>query len=245
MFGFIKNIFQGSKADDKHIQLVDKTAAILHEHWNNNGKMDDGIVSLIVQGEPWPTVVQSFAFVRRTNSIIIASNGLSWPQSSKAKTSGFGFEVFLETNSIAPEYLSHDGNKNGLQYSFAYSVVGSTADVAAQNPNLADMVEQYGAVSIEYPDFQSAEVANQVPSRFVLDNGNLGILIGAPQPDFSTTLAMPCGPIRLLAITLLTAKELAYIQEHGVNGRLAILENLTALPYEQRISLDRPDVTPQ
>lgn len=271
MFDFIKKIFQGTKTDApkskpeisaedniyedeveaKYGILLQETEELLHQHWNSIGKMEDDVLSLIVSpnfdgsGPSWPTSRQAYAVIRRKNSILVASNGLSWPEDYNAQSSGFGFEVFFETSSIDPHYIGDEGDVAQLKKSFAFAVILNIAEMSAENPSLLEMIEKYGAISTELPGVSHNSTANQIPTRFITDDDSLGVLIGAPEPDFNTTIPMPCGPVRLVPVTLLTANELDYIRVEGGKGRTAILEGLAGLPYEQRISLDRPDVTPQ
>jgi hypothetical protein len=83
-------------------------------------------------------------------------------------------------------------------------------------------------------------IKDQLPDSFVTADDAIGILIGAPAPDFATQIDdMPLSPVRIVPIVLLTAAELGEIRAGDEETRNAIADRLAAMPNGHRSDIGR------
>ncbi|MCJ7987299.1 hypothetical protein MUB16_30760 [Priestia sp. OVL9] len=88
---------------------------------------------------------------------------------------------------------------------------------AAAHPNMLELFMKHDILSIEFTDLD-------VPSHFVIENGEIGVLLGVQSPSVSASLSLPYESIKLISMKLLTPNELEYVREQGAQGRRQLAE---------------------
>lgn len=211
-----------------------------HAAWAELGTVDDDVISHFLSptyfgGPAWPTTQQAFLRVRRPASVVLASDGLSDPhddpQMAVPGLSGFGVEVFLETDD--PELRSDE--LGAITESWAFELLYEMAQNAAYSGDLADRIDRFGAVSMELPDLE-------VGPGWQTEDGSVGVLMGTPAPDVRSRIETPTGSVRMVAVTLLRPAELEHVITGRAAGRAEIVRLLVAAGHHHRCDLSRPSV---
>lgn len=179
--------------------------AAMDAYWNTVGTPDSDLISFAINpmfmGAPaWPNTRQAYKIVRTTDSLIIASDGLSdpWPADGGASGDdrfGFGLEVFIEVKGLQALTFKD------IQAHWAFSAVENLARNVANHGGFRQLVDDLGALSIELP-------VDEGPAGWVKPNGNLGGLINVPMGARVNTVATPIKPVKIVPITILTIPEI-------------------------------------
>jgi hypothetical protein len=218
--------------------------------WKAIGSVDPYVMANMVSPSPtggaaWPTTRQAYLIIRRDASVILATDGMSDPfEDPEKKGNGFEMELFLETNDIELADHPTDEDYGKVRGSWAFELLMETGKLVAGNGGIVPMLDKFGVISTEFPGVsQSHAIKDQVPERFVTEDGSVGILIGEPAPDFDAVIAdTPLSKVRAVPIVLLTADELTYIRNGGEAARKEVEAKLQALPSGFRSDLNRPSV---
>lgn len=219
-------------------------------HWAKAGQVEKDVLAPLVNpafmGRPkWPGLRQAFRVVRRGDSLLVATDGLSDPSDDDpAATTGLSLELFIETRDIPAELKGKEGEIARLRESWALRVLSHVADTVVEAGGILPMLEKYDVISMELPGVsQAPDVRDQVPARFVTRDDALGILIGKPDPDFPKDVTGASGPIRLVPIVIVTATELEALRKGGPDERRALAARL-ATTGGHRSDLSRESATP-
>ena len=156
-------------------------------------------------GPAWPALRQAFSVVHRGGNTMVISNGLSDPfHDVEEANTGFGIEVYAETR---------EPIKGPIAESALFKLAYATAQQAAHSGQIADLVRQYGVITMELhaDDCGLHEYQN--------DNGMVGIMIGVEHPDIPKKLAFPGGEVIFATVQVLTPEELRYVVEARAAGR--------------------------
>ncbi|UZE84899.1 suppressor of fused domain protein [Pseudomonas viciae] len=224
--------------------------ACLDRHWNSVGMVERDVLSYLISpsfsgGPYWPSTRQAYRVVRRGATIILATEGLSDPfDDAEGMGNGFEMELFMETADIPEHAYGPVGEVDPFKRSWAFELVEHVAKTVAEAGGITHQLEQHGALSLELPGVsQSHHMGDQLPKHFVTDDDAAGVLLGAPEPDFSTRLDdMPLSPVRLVPVVLITATELEYVRSGGREARDDLVSRLKVAGVGHMSSLQRASV---
>lgn len=239
-----------SEAEKANLALREASQKCLDRHWNSVGVSESDVLGYAISpslmgGPDWPSTRQAYRVVRRANSIILATEGMSDPfDGVEGLGNGFEMELFIETADIPEHARGATGDVYPLTRSWAFELLKHLAREVAHAGGLTHRLEKYGSMSFEIPGFsQSDYMCDQLPARFVTEDDMTGMLLGAPQADFSTQIDdMPLSPVKLVSVMLITAAELEYIRAGGQNARNDLIDRLKAAGIGHVSSLTRASV---
>lgn len=224
--------------------------ARLDAWWATIGRPGPDLIAAFVNpafggGPLWPGLRRAFRVVRRGDTTILATDGLSDPfLGEPPEVNGLGLELFVETADIPPSCLGTEEDVAPLAKSWAFALLAHVGDlVAGEGEGFAETLDRYGVISTEIPGAEEQPALKQLPPGFVTEDGAIGVLIGAPAPDFPAVIRdMPLTAVRIVPVVLLRADELEAIRDGGAEARRAIAERLGAAAGGHRSSLGRPSV---
>ena len=231
----IASVSEVAPSADTAPDAADITYAKRDQHWATVGAVEPDVIAFLInpqfRGEPaWPGTRQAYRVVRRAQSIIIASDGLSDPfYDAAGMGNGFEMELFIETPDIPKEMAGLDGNVAGLGGSWAFIILKHVCAQIAEAGGIKEKLERLDVLSMEFPGVsEEPALMKQLPKEFISDDDCIGILIGAPKPDFPALLSdMPLSPVLLVPIVLLTASELDVVRRDGAAGRTSVVADLS------------------
>lgn len=242
---------QADTAEDTADQAARQASSeCLDRHWRSVGSVEQDVLGHVISpsflgGPDWPSTRQAYRIVRRGDSVIIATDGLSDPFDGAPELgNGFEMELFLETGDLAEGTRGDVGDVTPLMRSWAFDVMRTVAGTVADAGGITHQLENYGVLSVELPGASEApHLIDQIPRRFVTEDDCVGVLVGGPAPDFATRLEdMPLSPVTLVPVVLITAAELEHVRMGGRKAREALVQQLTAAGHGHRSRLDRPDL---
>jgi hypothetical protein len=225
----------------------DATARRRDAFWGSTGTVEKDVITHLISpsllgGPSWPTTRQAYRVIRRNGGLIIATDGLSDPfDGVEGGGNGFEMELFIETAGIAPEHAKRPGDITGIKDSWAFELIKHVADTVAGAGGIRPQLERYKVLSMELPGFsQSFALSKQLPPGFATVDDAVGILIGAPAPDFPNLIAdMPLSPVAIVPLVLVRADELVMLRAGGAEARVRLADKLAASPTGHRIDLQR------
>ncbi|QJI29489.1 Suppressor of fused protein (SUFU) [Pseudomonas sp. ADAK18] len=226
------------------------SAACLDRHWTSVGTVEADVLAYLISpsfsgGPHWPSTRQAYRVIRRGDSIILATEGLSDPfDDAEGLGNGFEMELFLETSDIPEHARGPLGEVDPFKRSWAFELIEHVAKTVAGAGGITQQLEQHGALSLELPGFSlSHHMSDQLPKHFVTDNDAVGVLLGAPEPDLPTRLDdMPLSPVSLVPVVLITASELEYVRSGGRQAREDLVSRLKDAGVGHMSSLHRDSV---
>lgn len=243
---FLKTLFGKSTAavspsaqtaplnDDAGSEAAAETYAKRDHHWATIGRVEPDVIAFMInpqfRGEPaWPGTRQAYRVIRRPHSVILASDGLSDPfDDGDGTRNGYEMELFIETADVPNGMSGLDGNVAALGGSWAFIILKHVCAQIAEAGGVMDRLERLQALSMELPGVsEEPALLQQLPKEFISDDDCVGILIGAPKPDFPALIPnMPLSPVLLVPIVLLTAAELDVVRGAGAAGRNTVVAKL-------------------
>lgn len=239
-----------TEAEAANLAVREAGEACLDRHWNSVGTVERDVLSYLISpsfsgGPYWPSTRQAYRVVRRGDTIILATEGLSDPfDDTEGMGNGFEMELFVETADIPEHVRGAVGEVDPFKRSWAFELLEHVAKTVADAGGITHQLDQYGALSLELPGLsQSHHMSDQLPKLFVTDDDSTGVLLGAPEPDFPTQLDdMPLSPVRLVPVVLITAAELEYVRSGGRAAREDLVSRLKAAGVGHMSSLHRASV---
>ncbi|QBF27528.1 Suppressor of fused protein (SUFU) [Pseudomonas tructae] len=224
--------------------------ACLDRHWSSVGTVENDVLAYLISpsfsgGPHWPSTRQAYRVVRRGDSIILATEGLSDPfDDDEGQGNGFEMELFVETADIPEHARGPLGEVDPFKRSWAFELIENVAKTVADAGGITPQLERYGALSLELPGFsESHHISSQVPAQFVTEDDCIGVLLGGLVPDFPIRLdGMPLSPVTLVPVVLITAAELEYIRAGGGAARSDLVSRLQAAGVGHVSSLQRASV---
>jgi hypothetical protein len=195
--------------------------ARLDRFWADVGQVEPDVLSYLInpqfQGAPaWPNMRQAYRIVRREQSLILASDGLSDPFVGTDMTdcSGFGCEMFIEVPGL------QDLSMDEIRKSWTFSLIEMVSQNVANWGGVGSQLARHGVLSTEMP------LGEDFLPGWATDEGQVGLLIGQTVAGWGTELAMPFGTVRMVAVTLLRPSELAHLAACGAEARQDIAARL-------------------
>ncbi|AHL35197.1 hypothetical protein CD58_21020 [Pseudomonas brassicacearum] len=239
-----------TEAEAANLAIREAGEACLDRHWRSVGTVERDVLAYLISptfsgGPYWPSTRQAYRVVRRGDTIILATEGLSDPfDDTEGMGNGFEMELFIETADIPEHAYGPLGEVDPFKRSWAFEVIENVAKTVADAGGITHQLEQHGTLSLELPGVsQSHHMSDQLPQLFVTDDDAAGVLLGAPEPDFPTQLDdMPLSPVTLVPVVLITAAELEYVRSGGRAAREDLVSRLKAAGVGHLSSLHRASV---
>jgi hypothetical protein len=239
-----------SEAEKANLAVREATQKCLDRHWNTIGVSESDVLGYafspsFMGGPDWPSTRQAYRVVRRDDSIILATEGMSDPfDNVEGLGNGFEMELFIETSDIPEHARGAVGDVDPLTRSWAFELLKHLAREVAYAGGLTERLAKYGSLSFEIPGFSKSDyMCDQLPEQFVTEDDMTGMLLGAPEADFPTLIEdMPLSPVKLVSVMLITAAELEYIRAGGQSARDDLIARLKSAGFGPASSLTRASV---
>lgn len=217
-----------------------KSIGIKEVFWKKIGKLHTDVLAPVINpsfsGNPsWPSLRQAFQIIETPEGTIITTDGLSDPYEDfdinpeNQNFNGIGCELYIETKNNNTDL---DSIKNTWEFQVLYQV----AQLAASNPNIATIFEQYTFLSTELYD------CSLLPKEYINNEGRCAVLLGLPSSFVPATLELSLEKIKIVNIKLLHLSELKYIQEKGAEGRMEIANLIQKQNDSSKSFLERKPV---
>lgn len=226
-----KSVPSGLEIENGHIfhpgadhGAAEKSLIARNAYWNQLGRTAPEPlgydISPEIKGAPaWPTVEQRFRIVRTTNTLIIATEGLSDPFGAfrgPSDANGYGMELFIEVPGMQAT------SPDAIRTSWAFRAVEHTAILCAHAKGLSELLETNGVMSLDLS-------RHCVPSGWIVP-GHVepaGALLGVPMPPGRDIIKnMPLSKTRVIPLTLIFPEELEDCLVSGANERRALVNDL-------------------
>ncbi|MGZ8245622.1 hypothetical protein [Methylomagnum sp.] len=166
------------------------------------------------EGPDWPAG-PAWRAIRREGRLLIFSDGLSdpWVERNRPET-GLGLEVFIDSPQSglpddAPLFLAAD--------TWLFPMLAEISHILAGHHRLRDTLLESGFLSM----------------GFAIDHlkdgrGRAGALLNVAAAGLPTTIQLPGGEVRLVAVTLLTPEEMTFLRGGGATAREELAAKLQA-----------------
>lgn len=202
-------------------------------YWKGVGNVDPNVMAHLISpgllgGPAWPTTRQAYLIVRRGDIAILASDGLSDPfNEGDALGNGFQMELFIATRDLALGPQPNDADYMKVRDSWQFELLRQAAAEIADVGGITTLLFNHEVISTEFPGVSQSKAIKNLPPAYISADDAIGVLIGAPLPDFPTTLPdMPLSSVQMVPIILLTADELAKVRKEGGAARKEIVRRL-------------------
>ena len=222
-------------------QMLAAACAARDAFYATLGTMDADVLAPLVNpafmgGPRWPSLRQAWRVIRRPDSVIIASDGLSDPFEDDDDVfvpRGHLLEVCIE----AP-LAAFDGDP--VQASWLFDVIYQISQNVADHGSIDLLLQRHGSVSMVL-DVQDA------PEGLEDENEQVGVLLAQGASTIPPLFATPYGEVMLLTATVLQPAELAYISEAAdkAQSRRDLAAALAASPSGHLSVAKRPAVIPR
>ncbi|PIF08050.1 hypothetical protein [Janthinobacterium sp. 13] len=205
------------------------------------GTVDADVLAPLVNpafmgGPRWPSLRQAWRVIRRAESIILASDGLSDPFEDDDDVfvpRGHLLEVCIE----AP-LSAFDGQE--VAQSWLFDVIYQVSQNVADHGSIDLLVQRHGSVSMVL-DVQDA------PEGLEDENEQVGVLLAQGVATIPPSFDTPYGEVMLLTATVLQPAELAHIGNAAdkAQSRRDLAAALAASPTGHASVAGRPAVIPR
>jgi hypothetical protein len=222
-------------------QMLAAACAARDAFYATLGAMDADVLAPLVNpvftgGPRWPSLRQAWRVIRRADSIIIASDGLSDPFEDDDDVfvpRGHLLEVCIE----AP-LAAFDGDP--VQQSWLFDVIYQVSQNVADHGSIDLLVQRHGSVSMVL-DVQDA------PQGLEDENEQVGALLAPGTATIPPSLATPYGEVMLLTVTVLLPAEMECIGAAAdkAQARRDLAAALAASPTGHLSVAVRPAVIPR
>ncbi len=201
------------------------TYAARAEFYATLGSVEPDVIAHIVNpaftGAPaWPSLRQAWCVIRRPDSVIIASDGLSDPFEAGPRPLGFGLELCAEV-----PISEAMGTLHTIARSWPFDLLYQVAMNVADHGAVAALLERYSTLSMMLP-------AKFGPDGFRNEEERTGVVIGFPAIGIPGKFETPYGPVKMAVMTPLTTDELLFIErgEDMAAARAHVIELLRRTP---------------
>ena len=222
-------------------QMLAAACAARDAFYATLGTMDADVLAPLLNpafmgGPRWPSLRQAWRVIRRPDSVIIASDGLSDPFEDDDDVfvpRGHLLEVCIE----AP-LAAFDGDP--VQASWLFDVIYQISQNVADHGSIDLLLQRHGSVSMVL-DVQDA------PEGLEDENEQVGVLLAQGASTIPPLFATPYGEVMLLTATVLQPAELVYISEAAdkAQSRRDLAAALAASPSGHLSVAKRPAVIPR
>ena len=222
-------------------QMLATACAARDAFYATLGDVDADVLAPLVNpafmgGPRWPSLRQAWRVIRRADTIVIASDGLSDPFEDDDDVfvpRGHLLEVCIE----AP-LSAFDGG--AVQASWLFDVIYQVSQNVADHGSIDLLVQRHGSVSMAL-DVQDA------PMGLEDENGQVGVLLAQGTATIPPSLATPYGAVMLLTVTVLQPAEMAHIGAAAdkARSRRDLAAALAASPTGHLSVASRPAVIPR
>ena len=222
-------------------QMLAAACAARDAFYATLGTMDADVLAPLLNpafmgGPRWPSLRQAWRVIRRADSILIASDGLSDPFEDDDDVfvpRGHLLEVCIE----AP-LAAFDGDP--VQASWLFDVIYQISQNVADHGSIDLLLQRHGSVSMVL-DVQDA------PEGLEDENEQVGVLLAQGASTIPPLFATPYGEVMLLTATVLQPAELVYISEAAdkAQSRRDLAAALAASPSGHLSVAKRPAVIPR
>lgn len=222
-------------------QMLATACAARDAFYATLGAVDADVLAPLVNpafmgGPRWPSLRQAWRVIRRADSIIIASDGLSDPLEDDDDVfvpRGHLLEVCIE----AP-LAAFDGNP--VQQSWLFDLIYQVSQNVAYNGSIDLLMQRHGSVSMLLD-------VRQPPNGLEDENEQVGVLLAQGASTIAPSFDTPYGEVMLLTVTALQPSELAFISEADdkVQSRRDLAAALAASPTGHLSMARRPSVIPR
>ena len=221
-------------------QMLSTACAARDAFYATLGTADADVLAPLVNpafmgGPRWPSLRQAWRVIRRADTILLASDGLSDPFEDDDDVfvpRGHLLEVCIE----AP-LAAFDGQP--LQASWLFDVIYQVSQNVADHGSIDLLVQRYGSVSMVL-DVRDA------PAGLEDGDEQVGVLLSQGTATIAPSFATPYGEVMLLTVTVLQPAELAHIGAAAdkAQSRRDLAAALAASPTAHWSVAQRPAVIP-
>jgi len=192
---------------------------------------DDVLVPLVnpafMGGPEWPGLREGWRVVRRSESILILSDGLSDPfEDLDEQNAGLGIEVVVETPDSLPDQVTS---------SWLFDLVYEVSQQCAEHGNIAELIEKHKLLSLELSGSDALR-------PMMTPDDTIGVLLGVEAPSIPGQFPHLSGPVRVITAKLLCPPELNFVAETGHSGREELASRFKACGEHHLSSLSRRPV---
>ena len=222
-------------------QMLATACAARDAFYATLGTLDADVLAPLVNptfmgGPRWPSLRQAWRVIRRNDSIVIASDGLSDPFEDDDDVfvpRGHLLEVCIE----AP-LSAFDGRE--VAQSWLFDLIYQVSQNVADHGSIDLLVQRHGSVSMVL-DVRDA------PKGLEDDDEQVGVLLAQGAAGIPAAFDTPYGAVLLLTITVLQPAELAFIggAADKAQARRDLAAALAASPTGQWSLAGRPAVMPR
>ena len=219
-------------------QMLATACAARDAFYATLGTVDADVLAQLVNpafmgGPRWPSLRQAWKVIRRADSIIIASDGLSDPFEDDDDVfvpRGHLLEVCIE----AP-LAAFDGHP--VQASWLFDVIYQVSQNVADHGSIDLLVQRHGSVSMVL-DVRDA------PAGLEDEDEQVGALLTPGTATLPPSFATPYGAVMLLTVSVLQPAELAHIGAAAdkAQARRELAAALAASPTGQWSVAQRPAI---
>jgi hypothetical protein len=217
--------------DDRKLKIAIAAEDARRNFWSKVGRLEQDTPSGFIRPTGWPGYAGRYLAVRRRNTTILLSDGMSnpfeFPRNNALSLNGYGYEFFIETADIPKQFLGDDGDVALLTRSWAYAVLNAVCSTVASRGGISDDFKKFGLLSFDIPGVREDPRGDQIPGRFITADGSLGVLLGAPRPDFKTEIPdMPISPVLVIPVVLVNAEQTLRLRSNSTKIRRKIASEL-------------------
>jgi len=213
-------------------ELIQATYDARDAFYRSLGKPDDDVLAPVVNpvfmgGPEWPALREAWRVVRRPDSILIVSDGLSDPfEDDDGQNAGLEIEVVAETCDSIPDQV---------ESSWLFDLVYEVSQQCAEHGGIGELIEEHKLLSLELPG------SDALRPMMTPDN-SIGVLLGVESPSIPIHFSHPAGPVRVITAKLLCPAELDFVAENGRTGREELASRFKASGENHLSSLNRQSV---
>jgi len=195
-------------------RLLSESFEARAQAWQRWGALDSEVLAHLINpsfmgGPRWPALRQSFRVARRSDAVLVASDGLSDPfddGEGPEDVNGLGLECFAVS----------DGPLEAVPGSWLFDVVWQMSQFAASRGDIGGLLADLGLMTTELYD---VAIPDPHRARFVNPEGRVGVILGLTEEPLPAAVDGPLSRIQLISGKLLTVDEVGFAVDAGADGR--------------------------
>jgi hypothetical protein len=194
--------------------LVSASAEARRRYWSRFGAVDTDVLGQLIASRfipdmpVWPSGREVYLVVRRENTVILATDGLSDPDDGEFRDrNGHGLELFIEAPAAALATPIGSPHLN---------VLIQVARNVAYSGGVLEPWRKYQLLSMELP-------TEEPGARLVNAEGRHILLLGMPGFDRVPAIeGMPLSQTKAMAVTIVHPDDFAKVAGEGGQGRVRL-----------------------